>query len=53
MNISGIFAMGGGYDQRYGDCRGGCDNFEDDGRVTREGLDHIIGDGESGISGLL
>ncbi len=57
MNISGIFAMGGGYGQghaqRYGGCSGGCDNWEDDPRVERTGIEHIIGGDGSGLSGLL
>ena len=52
MRISEVFAMGGGYGKDDDGCRGGCDNFEDDPRVEREGIDHIIGGNGSGISGL-
>lgn len=55
MRISEVFAMGGGYGQYDDSCRGGCDNFEGDPRVTRDGFDQIIGssDDGSGLSGLV
>lgn len=52
MRISEVFAMSSSYGKNDDGCRGGCDNFEDDPRVTREGLDHIIGGNGSGLSGL-
>lgn len=52
MRISEVFTMGAGYGQSDDGCRGGCDDFADDPRVTRTGIEHIIGGDGSGLSGL-